>query len=99
MNEFARAENRGRFSLSVQVLFSIGLLFVALVSVYDPLNRGVERLFLGQSRAERAEPRSSHSVGANGSEEPLSDRQRELAETGGCVGPYGKITTPVGFDI
>ena len=64
MNEFARAENRGRFSLSVQVLFSIGLLFVALVSVYDPLNRGVERLFLGQSRAERAEPRSSHSVGS-----------------------------------
>ena len=53
MNEFARAENRGRFSLSVQVLFSIGPLFVALVSVYDPLNVGVERLFLGQSRAER----------------------------------------------
>jgi len=34
LNEFARAENRGRFSLSVQVLFSIGLLFVAVVSVY-----------------------------------------------------------------
>src|SRR6516164_3931035 len=34
LNEFARAENRGRFSLSVQVLFSIGLLIVALVSVY-----------------------------------------------------------------
>src|SRR5262249_35752524 len=28
------AENRGRFSLSVQVLFAIGLLVVALVSVY-----------------------------------------------------------------
>ena len=34
LNEFARAENRGRFSLSVQVLFSIGLLLVAVVSVY-----------------------------------------------------------------
>jgi putative MFS transporter len=34
LNEFARAENRGRFSLSVQVLFSIGLLVVAVVSVY-----------------------------------------------------------------
>jgi putative MFS transporter len=34
LNEFARAENRGRFSLSVQVLFAIGLLVVALVSVY-----------------------------------------------------------------
>jgi putative MFS transporter len=34
LNEFARAENRGRFSLSVQVLFAIGLLFVAVVSVY-----------------------------------------------------------------
>ena len=34
LNEFARAGNRGRFSLSVQVLFSIGLLLVAVVSVY-----------------------------------------------------------------
>jgi len=34
LNEFAHAKNRGRFSLSVQVLFSIGLLVVALVSVY-----------------------------------------------------------------
>ena len=34
LNEFAHAENRGRFSLSVQVLFAIGLLVVALVSVY-----------------------------------------------------------------
>ena len=34
LNEFARAENRGRFSLSVQVLFSVGLLLVAVVSVY-----------------------------------------------------------------
>ncbi len=34
LNEFAHAENRGRFSLSVQVLFSIGLVAVALASVY-----------------------------------------------------------------
>ena len=34
LNEFARAESRGRFSLSVQVLFAIGLLAVALVSVF-----------------------------------------------------------------
>jgi putative MFS transporter len=34
LNEFARAENRGRFSISVQVLFSIGLVAVALVSIF-----------------------------------------------------------------
>ena len=34
VNEFARAKGRGRFSLKVQVLFSIGLLAVALVGVY-----------------------------------------------------------------
>jgi len=34
INEFAKAPGRGRFSLNVQVLFSIGLLAVALVSLY-----------------------------------------------------------------
>jgi MFS transporter, putative metabolite:H+ symporter len=34
INEFAKAPGRGRFSLNVQVLFSIGLLAVAVVSVY-----------------------------------------------------------------
>jgi len=46
LNEFARAENRGRFSLSVQVLFSIGLLVVALVSVYVVPHWGWQWMFI-----------------------------------------------------
>jgi putative MFS transporter len=34
VNEFAKAQDRGRFSISIQLLFSIGLVSVALVSVY-----------------------------------------------------------------
>jgi putative MFS transporter len=46
LNEFAHAENRGRFSLSVQVLFAIGLLVVALVSVYVVPNWGWRWMFI-----------------------------------------------------
>jgi MFS transporter, putative metabolite:H+ symporter len=46
LNEFAHAKNRGRFSLSVQVLFSIGLLVVALVSVYVVPNWGWRWMFV-----------------------------------------------------
>jgi MFS transporter, putative metabolite:H+ symporter len=34
VNEFAKAYNRGRFSVSIQVLFSIALFFVALTGVW-----------------------------------------------------------------
>ena len=34
VNEFAHAKDRGRFSISIQVLFSVGLMAVALVGVY-----------------------------------------------------------------
>jgi MFS transporter, putative metabolite:H+ symporter len=46
LNEFARAENRGRFSLSVQVLFSVGLLVVAVVSVYVVPHWGWQWMFV-----------------------------------------------------
>jgi MFS transporter, putative metabolite:H+ symporter len=46
LNEFARAEGRGRFSLSVQVLFSIGLLAVAVVSVYVVPHWGWRWMFI-----------------------------------------------------
>src|SRR5271169_408494 len=46
LNEFARAESRGRFSLSVQVLFSVGLLAVAVVSVYVVPNWGWQWMFV-----------------------------------------------------
>lgn len=46
LNEFAKAEGRGRFSLSVQVLFSIGLLFVAIVSVYVVPHWGWRWMFI-----------------------------------------------------
>ena len=46
LNEFARAENRGRFSLSVQVLFALGLLAVAVVSVYVVPHWGWQWMFV-----------------------------------------------------
>jgi MFS transporter, putative metabolite:H+ symporter len=46
LNEFARAPGRGRFSLSVQVLFSVGLLAVAVVSVYVVPHWGWQWMFV-----------------------------------------------------
>jgi MFS transporter, putative metabolite:H+ symporter len=46
LNEFARAKGRGRFSLGVQVLFSIGLLVVAIVSVYVVPHWGWQWMFV-----------------------------------------------------
>jgi len=46
VNEFARAQNRGRFSTSIQVLFSIGLVAVALVSVYVVPHWGWRWMFI-----------------------------------------------------
>ncbi len=46
VNEFARANGRGRFSLSVQVLFSTGLLVVAIVSVYVVPHWGWQWMFI-----------------------------------------------------
>jgi putative MFS transporter len=46
VNEFARAHGRGRFSISIQVLFSIGLVAVALVSVYVVPHWGWRWMFI-----------------------------------------------------
>lgn len=46
VNEFAHARNRGRFSVSIQVLFSIGLLAVALVGVYVVPHWGWQWMFI-----------------------------------------------------
>ena len=46
VNEFAHARDRGRFSVSVQVLFSVGLLAVALVSVYVVPHWGWQWMFI-----------------------------------------------------
>jgi MFS transporter, putative metabolite:H+ symporter len=46
VNEFAHAKNRGRFSVSVQVLFSAGLVAVALVGVYVVPNWGWQWMFV-----------------------------------------------------
>ena len=46
VNEFARAEGRGRFSLSIQVLFAIGLLAGALVSGYVVPHWGWQWMFI-----------------------------------------------------
>src|SRR6516225_3407686 len=46
VNEFARAEGRGRFSISIQVLFSIGLVTVALVGVYVVPHWGWRWMFI-----------------------------------------------------
>jgi putative MFS transporter len=46
LNEFAHAKGRGRFSLSTQVLFSVGLLAVAIVSVYVVPHWGWRWMFI-----------------------------------------------------
>jgi putative MFS transporter len=46
VNEFARAQGRGRFSISIQVLFSIGLVTVALVGVYVVPHWGWRWMFI-----------------------------------------------------
>jgi MFS transporter, putative metabolite:H+ symporter len=46
VNEFARAQGRGRFSISIQVLFSVGLLIVALVGVYVVPHWGWQWMFI-----------------------------------------------------
>ncbi len=46
VNEFAHAKGRGRFSVSIQVLFSVGLLAVALVGVYVVPRWGWQWMFI-----------------------------------------------------
>jgi len=46
VNEFAQAKSRGRFSVSIQVLFSVGLLAVALVGVYVVPHWGWQWMFI-----------------------------------------------------
>ena len=46
VNEFAKAKGRGRFSLNVQVLFSIGLPAVALTGVYVVPHWGWQWMFV-----------------------------------------------------
>jgi putative MFS transporter len=46
VNEFAKAPGRGRFSLSAQVLFSIGLPICALVGIYVVPNWGWQWMFI-----------------------------------------------------
>jgi MFS transporter, putative metabolite:H+ symporter len=46
VNEFARAERRGRFSLGIQVLFAVGLLVVALVGAWVVPHLGWQWMFI-----------------------------------------------------
>jgi putative MFS transporter len=46
VNEFAKARNRGRFSVSIQVLFSIALFFVALTGVWVVPHWGWQWMFV-----------------------------------------------------
>ncbi len=46
VNEFAKAHNRGRFSVSIQVLFSIALFVVALVGVWVVPHLGWQWMFV-----------------------------------------------------
>jgi MFS transporter, putative metabolite:H+ symporter len=46
VNEFAHAKDRGRFSISIQVLFSVGLMAVALVGVYVVPHWGWQWMFV-----------------------------------------------------
>ena len=46
VNEFAKAQGRGRFSLSMQCLFAIGLTFVAIVGVWVVPHLGWQWMFI-----------------------------------------------------
>jgi MFS transporter, putative metabolite:H+ symporter len=46
VNEFARAERRGRFSIGMQILFAVGLLAVGLVGVWVVPNLGWQWMFI-----------------------------------------------------
>jgi MFS transporter, putative metabolite:H+ symporter len=46
VNEFAKAKGRGRFSLNIQVLFAIGLLFVALTGIFVVPHLGWRWMFI-----------------------------------------------------
>ncbi len=46
VNEFAKAERRGRFSLGVQLLFAVGLLVVALVGAWVVPHLGWQWMFI-----------------------------------------------------
>ena len=46
VNEFAKAERRGRFSLGIQLLFAVGLLVVGLVGVWVVPNLGWQWMFI-----------------------------------------------------
>jgi MFS transporter, putative metabolite:H+ symporter len=45
VNEFAKAEGRGRFSLGMQVMFSIGLVVVAIAGIWVVPNLGWQWMF------------------------------------------------------
>lgn len=46
VNEFAKAERRGRFSIGMQILFAVGLLVVGLVGVWVVPNLGWQWMFI-----------------------------------------------------
>jgi putative MFS transporter len=46
VNEFAKAERRGRFSIGMQALFAVGLLVVGLVGVWVVPNLGWQWMFI-----------------------------------------------------
>lgn len=46
VNEFAKAERRGRFSIGMQILFAVGLLAVGLVGVWVVPNLGWQWMFI-----------------------------------------------------
>jgi MFS transporter, putative metabolite:H+ symporter len=46
VNEFAHAKGRGRFSLSVQILFAVGIFVVGLVSIYVVPHWGWRWMFI-----------------------------------------------------
>lgn len=46
VNEFAKAERRGRFSIGVQILFAVGLLVVGLAGVWVVPNLGWQWMFI-----------------------------------------------------
>ncbi|MGB6537228.1 MAG: MFS transporter [Xanthobacteraceae bacterium] len=103
VNEFAHAKSRGRFSISIQVLFSVGLLAVALVGVYVVPHWGWQWMFIiGAVPALIAVPMRAvlpESPRWLASQGRYDEADRAIAAIEATAAREGKIVPPLPLDL